>query len=322
MMRLVNFQPRIMALAAATIAFLPCWANADQPAAPGASSSTTQAGAVGQIPAPGTPLPNLPKLPNVTQEAYKQVTEEAAPLSPEQIKTLRRLVDDAERAASTPPRFIPKPVSSSVTVSLMPGETPPVVRLFSNYVTNILFVDQVGNPLLVTDFDPGGAASFTVTTDQKAKQGSNLIKVSPKSTYAMGNISVSLDGVQSPVSLTLVSGQREVDYRVDVRVKGVGTGRGTSASAALPSGASPMMQGLLEGIAPDGAKPLVSSNGEVQAWEFRNRFYVRTSYTLLSPAYLGMQKSADGSAVYEITPTPVLIALSGGGTIQINLSGY
>lgn len=301
-------------------------AYAVQPTAPSGSVPVQQQTTVpgqGQIPAPGTPLPNLPKLPNVNQESFKQVTEEAAPLSPVQIKSLRRLVDDAERAASSPPRFVPKPVSSSVTVSLMPGETPPVARLFSNYVTNILFVDQVGNPLVVTDVDPGAASQFTVTFNQKAKEGSNLIKISPNSSYAMGNISVSLDGVQSPVSLTLVSGQREVDYRVDVRVKGVGGGgRGAVASAALPSGANPMMLGMLEGVAPDGAKTLTSSSSDVQAWEFRGRFYVRTSYTLLSPAYLAMQKSADGSAVYEITPTPVLIALSGGGTIQINLSGY
>lgn len=301
-------------------------ACAAQPVGPTNAAPTQQQAGVpsqGQIPAPGTPLPNLPKLPNVNQESFKQVTEEAAPLTPEQIRSLRRLVDDAERAAAAPPRFVPKPVSSSVTVSLMPGETPPVARLFSNYVTNILFVDQVGNPLVVTDVDPGAASSFTVTFDQKAKQGSNLIKISPKSSYAMGNISVSLDGVQSPVSLTLVSGQREVDYRVDVRIKGVGgAGRGAVASATLPSGANPVMLGMLEGVAPDGAKTLVSSSSEVQAWELRGRFYVRTSYTLLSPAYLAMQKSADGSAVYEITPTPVLIALSGGGTIQINLSGY
>ncbi|KAG0189370.1 hypothetical protein DFQ28_003496 [Apophysomyces sp. BC1034] len=275
----------------------------------------------GQIPPPGTPIPNLPKLPGVNSAAFKQVSEDATPLSPDQIKTLRKLVDDAERAASAPPRFIPKPVSSSVTVSLMPGETPPVARLFSNYVSNILFVDQVGNPLIVTDVDSGGASAFTVTLAQGAKQGSNVIKLSPKSTYAMGNISVSLEGVASPVSLTLVSGQREVDYRVDVRVRGVGASA-RSSGFPLPAAANPAMQGMLEGVAPDGSRSLMTSNPEVQAWEFRNRFYVRTGYTLLSPAYMGMQRSADGTSVYEIPPTPVLIALVGGSTVQINLSGY
>lgn len=279
-----------------------------------------------QIPPPGTPIPNLPKLPNINQEAYKQVTEDVAPLSTEQIKALRKLIDDSERAAAAPPRFVPKPVSSSVTASLMPGATPPVVRLGANFVTNLLFVDQAGNPLIVTDVDPGAASAFTVTWAKGAKQGSNVISLSPKSTYAMGNVSITLDGVAAPVSLTLVSGQREVDYRVDIRVKGVGVfGRSAvanSSGSSLPEGVDPIMLGLLEGVPPDGSRQLVSSNSEAQAWEFHNRFYIRTGYILLSPAYIAVQKSADGTSVYEIPSTPVLIALSGGSTIQINLSGY
>ncbi len=280
----------------------------------------------GQIPPPGTSMPNLPKLPNVNQKAFEQVTEEAAPLSPEQIKTLRRLIDDAERAAAAPPRFVQKPVSSSVTISLLPGATPPVVRLGANFVTNVLFVDQAGNPLLVDEVDPSAASVFNVTWSQKSKgqQGSNVIKLSPKSTYAMGNISITLDGVMTPVSIMLVSGQKEVDYRVDARVKGVGIAGKSAGGSVLPEGANPVMQGMLEGVAPDGARTLISSSPEVHAWEFRNRFYVRTNYTLLSPAFMGVQKSADGTAVYEIPPTPVLVALSGGSTstVQINLSGY
>ncbi len=96
----------------------------------------------------------------------------------------------------------------------------------------------------------------------------------------------------------------------------------TGAASALPEGTSPVMLTLLDGVAPDGAKPLISSNTNVQAWEFRNRFYLRTSMSLLSPAYISTVRSADGTAVFEIPPTPVLVALVGGSTVQVNLSGY
>lgn len=273
------------------------------------------------IPAPGQPIPSLPKLPSINQEAYKAVTEEASPLTPDQIRTLRRIVDDAERAAAAPPRFVPKPVSTTVTALLMPGATPPVIRLASNFVTSVLFVDQAGNPLNVLDVTPGGASAFTITWSQGQKL-TNKIDVSPKSTYANGNVSVLLDGITTPVSLTLVSGQREVDYRVDVRVKGRFLAGSGAASAALPEGASPLLLTLLEGVAPDGFKSLISSNPDVQAWEYRNRFYVRTGMTLLSPAYITTMQSADGTRVYEIPPTPVLVTLVGGGTAQVNLTGY
>lgn len=273
------------------------------------------------IPAPGQPIPNLPKLPSINQEAYKAVTEEASPLTPDQIRMLRRIVDDAERAAAAPPRFVPKPVSTTVTALLTPGATPPVIRLASNFVTSVLFVDQAGSPLNVLDVTPGGASAFTITWSQGQKL-TNKIDVSPKSAYANGNVSVLLDGITTPVSLTLVSGQREVDYRVDVRVKGRFLPGSVAASAALPEGASPVLLTLLEGVAPDGSKSLISSNPDVQAWEYRNRFYVRTGMTLLSPAYITTMQSADGTRVYEIPPTPVLVTLVGGGTAQVNLTGY
>lgn len=286
-----------------------------------AAAAPTAAAAVPTptAPAAGQPIPNLPKLPSVNQEAYRAVTEEAAPLTPEQIKSLRRLVDEAERAAAAPPRFVPKPVSTTVTALLTPGATPPVIRLSSNFVTSILFVDQAGNSLNVLDVTPGGAAAFNVTWSKD--KPTNKIDVSPKSTYANGNISVLLDGVLTPVSLTMVSGQREVDYRVDVRVKGRFMA-GVAGAAAMPEGANPLLLTMLDGVAPDGAKVLASSNPEIQAWEYRSRFYVRTGHTLLSPAWITTLRSADGTAVYEIPPTPVLVTMTGGVTSQVNLTGY
>ncbi len=305
-------------VAGALWAALVCAADAPQPT--GAPAQQTAGAATQAAPAPGQQIPNLPKLPSINQEAYKAVTEEVAPLTAEQIRSLRKIVDDAERAAAAPPRFVPKPVSTTVTAMLTPGATPPVVRLAANFVTSVLFVDQSGNALNILDVTPGGS-SFTITWAKEQKT-TNKIDISPKSTYANGNVSVLLDGIATPVSLTLVSGQREVDYRVDVRVKGRFLMGSTGAAAALPEGTSPVMLTLLDGVAPDGAKPLTSSNTNVQAWEFRNRFYVRTSMSLLSPAYISTVRSADGTAVFEIPPTPVLVALVGGSTVQVNLSGY
>ncbi len=309
------------------------WLHCATDAAQAAALERTLSPSVQAIPSPSLPLsissteassaaaPFLSApLPNFNQHAYQQVAQEAAPLSPQQIKALRRLVDEAERAAAAPPRFTPKPVSSAVTVSLMPGETPPVVRLFANYVTNLLFIDHLGNPLSVTAVDSGGASTFNLSWSKNPAQASNLIKLSPQSTYAQGNLSVSLKQVPTPVSLTLVSGQREVDYRVDVRVKGGGIA-GKPGSPIPSFEASPAWFGLLAGIAPDGAHMLVSSQAEVQAWAYQNRFYVRTRYTLLSPAYVGMQKSADGTCVYEIPPTSVLLVLAGERAVQVHLSG-
>lgn len=265
-------------------------------------------------------IPALPPLPDINEAAYQQAVEQAAPLTPAQIKNLRLQVDDTERAAAALPRFFPKIVTNSVTVSLSPGATPQVVRLFSGFVTTLMVVDQAGNPLIVKTVDIGGGdKDFTVTWEKDAeKSGSNYVKISPKSPYAFGNVSITLVDVNVPISLTLVSGQREVDDRVDVRVQGIGN----IATAALPKGVVPAILTMLSGFGPDGAKLLTSSNTEVMAWEYKDKFFVRTNYALLSPAYLSMQRSPDGIAVYEIPRTPVVVALSNGTPLNVSLSGY
>lgn len=269
--------------------------------------------------APGLPIPPLPIPPS--PDVVKPVVEEASPLSPEQIRALRRLIDAAERAAADPPRFVPKPVSTTLTASLAPGATPPVVRLAANFVTSVLFLDTAGNPLNILDVTSGGASAFSITWVQ-GQRPTNKVDVSPKSTYASGNISVLLEGVMTPVSLTLVSGQREVDYRVDVRVKGRFLAGPGAAVVAGADGASPVLLTLLDGVAPDGARPLTSSHGDVQVWVIKNRYFVRSQMPLLSPAFITSMKAADGTAVYEIPPTPVLVLMSAGRAMQIQVTGF
>lgn len=286
-----------------------------QAPAPGSASETPQA--------TQAEVPPLPPLPPVGQEAYQRVRTESAPLTPEQIREFNRVIDETERAASAPVRFVPKEVSSSVSVSLLPGVTPPVVRLFANHVTTLVFMDQVGNPLNIRAVDLGAPGSFSLTWQPRPDGNTSFFSLSPKSLYARGNVAVSLDGVPAPVTLTLVSGQREVDYRVDVRVQGVAVS-GVTKSSGLPPGNDPTSLAMLGGQAPQGAKQLTTTQPNVMAWALGQRFYVRTpsSSTLLSPAYTSVVKSPDGSSVYEIPPTPVVVVLAGEDRMFVTLSGY
>lgn len=280
---------------------------------------TTSPAAAGQ----GSEIPPLPPLPPVGQEAYERVRDEAAPMTAAQIRDFNRVIDDTERAASMPARFVPKEVSSSVVASLQPGATPPVVRLFANHVTTVVFMDQVGNPLNIRAVDQGAPNNFQLTWQPREDGGTSFFSLSPRNLYARGNVAVTLDGVSAPVTLTLVSGQREVDFRVDVRVRGVAVA-GVTQSSGLPPGTDPTSLAMLGGQAPDGARPLVTSQPSVLAWMLGQRFYVRTppASTLLSPAYTSVVKGPDGSGVYEIPPTPVVVVLSGQDRALVTLSGY
>lgn len=278
-----------------------------------------------KVPQPGTPMtpmPNLPKLP-ADDPAFTEVVDEIAPLTPSQIRELRKWRDEAERAQAAQPRFQPKPVYSDLPVRLRPktGEAPQMVRTFPNFITNVLFYDDYGNPLLVKNLTVPNAKYFTITWSKDEAHPTNGIEISPLQMYSNGSVSVQLDGVPGRVSLLLVSGQREVDIDAIVRVQGVGSPQ-IVAGVNMPGNVDPVMLGLLAGVAPDDARHLTSTNGNVQAWKVADSFYVRTNLTLLSPAATSIQRGADGSAVYKIQPTPVLVALAGGEAVQIYLAGY
>jgi intracellular multiplication protein IcmK len=273
--------------------------------------------------ASGGAIPPLPPLPDVNQEAFRRVQQDAGPLTEAQIQKLGRMLDATERAAAEPPRFTPKAVSSGVVASLAPGATPPVARLFVNHVTTVVFLDQLGNPLSVRAVDLGAPDSFTMTYAPQADGTTNYVSLSPKSIYATGNIVVTLEGVSAPVSLTLISGQREVDYRVDVRVKGI-TAKGAVSMSGLPSTLDPGALTMLGGLTPADAKQLSTDSTSVPVWAKGQLFYVRTpaGAELLSPAYIGMARAPDGSTVYEIPPTPVVVVRAGSDRSYVKISGY
>lgn len=320
-------RPPLIALLAIT-ATLSVTAEAQTIPTPGSAAApqvAVQPAATTVPPAPvsAAEIPPLPPLPEVGQESFKRLSQESAPLTPAQIREMARIMEQAERAAAEAPRYTPKAVSSSVVANLAPGATPPVVRLFANHVTTVVFMDQLGNPMSIRAVDLGAPDSFSMTHSPQEDGTTNFISISPKAMYASGNVVIALEGVSAPVALTLISGQREVDYRVDVRVRGV-TAKGTVQASGLPGNVGNETMSMLGGFTPDGSKPLRTSSDAVQAWSMGDRFYVRTpsATTLLSPAHLEMVKAPDGSAVYVIPPTPVLMLLAGNDTASVTITGY
>lgn len=251
--------------------------------------------------------------------AFNLLLEEALPLSPDQIKTLRKLYDISQQATATTPKAPPTPVSSSTVVNLDPGSTPPVIRLSAGFVTSLVFVDATGAAWPLTAYDVGDPQTFNIQWDQTG----NALFVQSLKVYAHGNLAVRLKGLNTPVMISLVSGQKEVDFRVDLQVKG----RGPKASAPIvPTSlqvakVNPILINILDGVPPKGSTKLNVSGNEGQAWLKDDVLYFRTRLTVLSPAWSGTVSSPDGMHVYQMMNTPVILASKDGKTVDIRLSG-
>lgn len=271
---------------------------------------------------PDLPIPEYPGLPPVKEKAFDNMTESVIPMSPEQIKEGRRLLDDMERAASELPRFVPVQQTRMQVVDLRPGSAGPIVRLWPGYVTALAFVDETGSPVNVMDFSQskiGGRDMFSVvgaTAKEEAK--THILRLSPNTTYARGNLSVILDGLPTPLSITCVSGQRYVDDRVDLRVRGLNV---PMTAVVLPSDADNDLIPVLSGVAPDGAEVLQTTSDFVAAWKKGGYLYLRIEGLLMTPAPLSTRLSADGTQAAKIPLTSKAIVSISGVRTMIGIKG-
>lgn len=253
---------------------------------------------------------------SMSQQAFSNTVKNIMPLSPQQVRVLRQLFNRTQQAASEYPGTPPRPTSSSVMVNLSPGATPPIVRLRKGFVSSLVFIDSTGQPWPIQAYDIGDNKAFNVQWNKKG----NTLLVQALDTYKNGNLAVILKGQNTPVMVTLMPGQAAVDYRVDLRVPGLGPNAKATANG-LPSTGSPQLLTFLNGIPPNGAKAMTVTGGECEVWLYQSHLYIRTRLTVLSPGWTSSMSSPDGTHVYELMKTPIVLASDHGKITQLQIQG-
>lgn len=251
-------------------------------------------------------------------EAFKELVNKTFPLRPDQIGTLRKQYDQEQLAINSSVNAPPQPVSSTLRVDLSPGATPPIIRLATGFVTSIVFVDSTGQAWPVADYSLGNPSGFNIKWDNKT----NTLFIQSVKTHISGNIAVRLANLDTPVMISIVTGQKEVDYRVDVQVPG--TGPNAEAPVLETNGsqsAAPALLSALDGVPPTGSIELSVAKEYGRAWLYNGKLLFRTKLTLLSPAWSASVSSLDGTKVYELVQTPLILASQNGKTIKIELTG-
>lgn len=261
---------------------------------------------------------NRPKNPD-SEAAFNTMLEQNTPLTPRQVVQLRQQIDVSQRAASVPPNIPPKPVSTTLMLNLAPGTTPPAIRLAQAYVTSLVFVDSTGTPWPMASFDIGNPKAVNLQWDGK----SNVLLVQAVQPYSYGNIVIRLIGLPTPITLELVSGQRVVDYRVDIHVPGIGPNtKELPVGSDLPASANQLLLGVLDGLAPAGSKTMHVVGADAQAWVLGSKLYLRTRFTVLSPGWIGKMVSPDGMQAYELPKTSSVLVSRYGEPSELKIEGF
>ncbi|WP_115304000.1 DotH/IcmK family type IV secretion protein [Legionella beliardensis] len=286
-----------------------------------AAPPTTSTTVTTTAPGPGQPAVNPAPVVNpevIDAHAFEGVARQLFPLTPEQTIRLKQLFHTSEYAQASPAGTPPKPTATSQFVNLSPGSTPPVIRLAQGFVSSLVFLDSTGAPWPISAYDLGDPSSFNIQWDRT----SNTLMIQATRLYNYGNLAVRLRGLNTPVMLTLIPGQKAVDYRVDLRVQGYGPHAvSMPTEVGPPPSANDILLHVLDGVPPGGSQRLIVSGGDARAWLLNNRMYVRTNLTILSPGWISSMTSGDGMHAYEMQKSPVLLVSWHGKVMQLKVEG-
>ncbi|HEY8190632.1 MAG TPA: DotH/IcmK family type IV secretion protein, partial [Micavibrio sp.] len=282
-------------------------------------NASSDAGADSALPDGGTLMPRSPglELPiagapgvpaqktkeevdaEIRQDAFNAALTGLLPLEPNEIRKVLKRFDETQEASETPIYPYPEPEVVVKNVSLDPGVMPPLIKVAVGHVTTMNLLDISGAPWPIQDVTWAG--NFEIV---QPEEGGHVIRITPMSEFAYGNMSVRLVDLKTPITFILRTHRDGVYYRVDARLPQYGP----QATPPLIDGGitiaagNPTMTAVLDGMPPQDAKKMdvVGVDGRTTAFKYNDMMYVRTPLTLLSPAWTGSVKSADGTNVYTL----------------------
>jgi len=258
---------------------------------------------------------------NFRKEAFDQALEQILPLKPDEIRTLLEHYDRTVESTELPVHPYPRPELVVQNISLDPGVAPINVKLAFGYVTTLSMLDSSGEPWPIADISWVG--DFKIQ-ESKVNEQTHMLRISPNTNLAHGNISMRLLGLKAPVIMTFETNRDVVHYRFDAVIPQIGPSAKTpliDPGVTLASG-DPDMSIALGGVVPSDADILNVSgvDGRTSAYIYNGLTYLRTPLTLLSPAWDSSVTSADGTKIYALEETPVVLLSDRGRMVRAHLT--
>ncbi len=249
-----------------------------------------------------------PAAPADPDAAFKEALKGVVPLTDDQVKKLRIELDKIDRAQGQPLTAV-KPSTRSIQVSLRSGEYPAVINTAPGWISTITFSDVTGQPWPVLSVTNGNPDAYNIQSS--GPEGStNIITISSKQGYVPSNIAVTLVGAKVPILMTLQPTDKgQVDFRVDALMdqRGPNAAYDIISNETLSPTDDSIMLAFLDGVPPSGAKPLKTTNRDVQAWRYNDLTYIRTDKALMSPAPIRKTSNASRTNVWVINEIPVVM---------------
>ena len=314
----------------------PAWA-AEQPPAPAAQPApvigqqgivlgqpdaqrpaTTPASAAASPAAPPATasLPQEGKKPDA-QALFQESLRQMMPLDDSQIQEYRERSDQRERALLP---VSPSLASRTARVSLEPGSAPVRVYTTANIATSLLIHDSTGQPWPITSVTNGGPSFFQVLRPELPD--GNLLNITPTQAYGTTTLVVTLEKQDIPLVIRLESDsvrgpERKADALVLFQISQHGPKAKPPVIQDIKETVNSSMLAFLDHVPPAGAVRvrMEPTPDKVQVWKLGVNHYIRTSHSMMWPAWTAVVNGAGNMKCYEV-PVTSRIMLSVGGKMQ------
>ena len=239
------------------------------------------------------------------------------PLDQGQIQEYRSRSDERDRALLP---VSPTLNTRTVRVTLELGRSPVPVFTTANIATSLVFHDSTGQPWPVTSVTNGGPSFFQVLRPELPD--GNLLNVMPTQGYATSTLVVTLQDRDIPLVIRLESDsvrapRRKADALVLFQLAHHGPKAALPIIRDIKETADSSMLAFLDRVPPEKAVRVRVEPGsdDVLVWNHNGKHYVRTSHTLMWPAWTVVVNGAGNTKCYEVPVTSRLM-LSRNGQIQ------
>ena len=257
-------------------------------------------------------------------EAFNAALQGLLPLRPEEIRTLLERFDRTQESVSIPIYPDPKPEVTVQHIPLDPGVVPVTVKTAYGHVTTINILDSTGAEWPIEDITWAGDFEVVETQTNVPETLPNILRITPQSEYATGNMSIKLIDLPTPIIIRLDTSRDIVHYRFDAVIPEVGPfGKVPIIDSGITINAGGQdMTSILEGVIPPGAERLNVSGADsrTRAYDYGGLTILRTPFSLLSPAWQASASSADGTNVYAFQQTPVVLLSENGKMLRVRIS--
>ena len=251
------------------------------------------------------------------QALFEESLRQMMPLDQGQIQEYRLRSDERDRALLP---VSPTLNTRTVRVTLEPGRSPVPVYTTANIATSLVFHDSTGQPWPITSVTNGGPSHFQVLRPELPD--GNLLNVMPTQGYATSTIVVTLENRDIPLVIRLESDsvrapERKADALVLFQLAHHGPKATLPIIKDIKETADSSMLAFLDRVPPEKAARVRVEPGsdDILVWNYNGKHYLRTTHTLMWPAWTAVVNGAGNIKCYEVPVTSRLM-LSKNGQLQ------